>query len=234
MRVLGIIPARGGSKSIPRKNIRPLGGKPLIQYTAEAALSSVKLERTLLTTEDKEIAAIGKDLGLWVPFLRPTMLAQDETPTLPVLLHVVDWLNQEHEEFDAFCLLQPTVPFRTSKQIDEAIELLENSESDSVVSVTPVPHHYHPMWQFQVDSLGMLKLWNDDPTSAILIQRQALSKTYARNGSLYVMRRQSLVEQQSLYGKSCLAYIQYEQPVINIDTEDDWKLAENFLRISYK
>src|ERR1041384_5143897 len=110
MRVLGLIPARGGSKGVPRKNIRLLAGKPLLQYTAEAALSARKLARVILTTDDEEIAETGRQCGLEVPFLRPAELAQDDTPTLPVMQHVVDWLEKQGEAYEAICLLQPTNP----------------------------------------------------------------------------------------------------------------------------
>src|ERR1043166_8417625 len=118
MRVLAIITARGGSKGIPRKNIRLLAGKPLLQYTAEAALAAKQLERVILSTEDEEIAQVGKICGLEVPFLRPPELARDDTPTLPVLQHAVNALEKTGARFDAICLLQPTAPLRQSNDID--------------------------------------------------------------------------------------------------------------------
>src|SRR6266516_4625509 len=111
-RVLGIITARGGSKGIPRKNIRLLGAKPLLQYTAEAAFGAKRLARVILSTEDEEIADVGRQCGLEVPFLRPSALARDDTPTLPVLQHAVRALEEGGESYDAICLLQPTNPFR--------------------------------------------------------------------------------------------------------------------------
>src|ERR1043166_7471565 len=130
MRVLAIITARGGSKGIPRKNMPLLGGKPLLQYTAEAALAAKQLERVILSTEDEEIAQVGKICGLEVPFLRPPELARDDTPTLPVLQHAVNALEKTGARFDAICLLQPTAPLRQSKDIDACINLLAETGAE--------------------------------------------------------------------------------------------------------
>src|ERR1043165_7692073 len=124
IRVLGIIPARGGSKGIPRKNIRLLAGKPLLQYTAEAAQKAKLLTRVILSTEDEEIAEVGRRCGLEVPFLRPANLATDTTPTLDVVQHLVQTLEKTGARYDAICLLQPTAPLRERGQIDACIELL--------------------------------------------------------------------------------------------------------------
>src|SRR5262245_13926725 len=129
MNVLGLIPARGGSKGVPRKNIKPLAGKPLLNYTAEAALSSQKLTRVILSTEDEEIAEVGRACGIEVPFLRPAELAQDTTPTLPVVQHALQFLEAMGSHFDAVCLLQPTNPFRRTVDIDNCIELLESGQA---------------------------------------------------------------------------------------------------------
>src|SRR5207248_3052879 len=123
-RVLGLITARRGSKGLPLKNIRLLRGKPLLQYTAEAALKSRRLSEVILSTEDDEIARIGERCGLKVPFLRPEELARDDTPTLPVVKHAVKWLEDRGDRYDAICLLQPTNPLRRAEDIDGCIELL--------------------------------------------------------------------------------------------------------------
>src|SRR5579872_4842684 len=143
MRVLGIITARGGSKGIPRKNVALLLGKPLLAYTAEAALASKKLTRTVLSTDDPEIATIGKQLGLDVPFPRPAELAKDDTPTIPVLQDVVRRLEAMGEVYDAILTLQPTNPLRLVSDIDGAIELLERTGADSVISFSDVGER-HP------------------------------------------------------------------------------------------
>ena len=133
MKTLGIITARGGSKGVPRKNIRLLAGKPLLQYTAEAALAAKRVQRVVLTTDDAEIAEVGRRCGLDVPFLRPPELARDDTPTLPVLQHAVRALEAKGDRFDAICLLQPTHPLRRVADIDACIALLEEKQADSVV-----------------------------------------------------------------------------------------------------
>ena len=139
MNVLGLIPARGGSKGVPRKNIRQLAGKPLLAYTAEAALASSRLTRVILSTDDEEIAEVGRSCGLEVPFLRPAKLAEDTTPTLPVVQHAVQFLETRGEQFDAICLLQPTNPLRQTSDIDGCIELLESAEADTVFTMLAVP-----------------------------------------------------------------------------------------------
>ncbi len=229
MKTLGIIPARGGSKGIPGKNIKPLAGKPLLQYTVQAAREAKCLHRTLLTTDNPEIARLGEQLGLWVPFLRPRDLAQDDTPTLPVLLHVTEWLKQNGETYDAYCLLQPTTPFRSAQDIDAAITLLANSDADAVVSVIPTPKQFHAGWQMKLTTDGALTLYDGQPLNRIITRRQALAPTYIRNGALYVMRHATLVEKKSLYGENCLAWVMSAERHVNIDTPADWVLAEQML-----
>src|SRR5688572_20125524 len=134
MRILGIVPARGGSKGIPHKNITPLLDKPLLAYTAEAAQASKRLDRVVLSTDDERIARTGAMYGLEVPFLRPPELARDDTPTIPVLQDVVRKLEREGDYFDAILTLQPTNPLRLAEDIDGAVELLERTGADSVIS----------------------------------------------------------------------------------------------------
>ena len=145
MRALGIITARGGSKGIPRKNLKLLGGKPLIHYSIYAA-NDTPLERLILSTEDPKIAEVARSLGCDVPFMRPAELARDETPHLPVIQHAVQWLI-DHEAYraEAVVILQPTSPLRSSADIAAALRMLELSGADSVVSVSEVSAHAHPM-----------------------------------------------------------------------------------------
>src|SRR5712691_3013598 len=138
IRVLGLIPARGGSKGVPRKNICMVAGKPFLQYTAEAALGALRLDRIVLSTEDDEIAEVGRRCGAEVPFLRPASLAQDTTPMLPVVQHAIRMLEAAGDHFDAVCLLQPTNPLRRASDIDDAIDLLERTQADSVISFVEV------------------------------------------------------------------------------------------------
>ena len=134
MRIVGIITARGGSKGIPQKNICLLRGRPLLAYTADAALAARRLTKVVLSTDDPAIAEVGRACGVDVPFLRPAELARDDTPSIPVVQHAVRWLAEHGEEFDAVCLLQPTNPLRRAEDIDGAIDLLETSGADSVLS----------------------------------------------------------------------------------------------------
>jgi CMP-N,N'-diacetyllegionaminic acid synthase len=223
MRVLGIVPARAGSKGIPGKNVRPLGGKPLLVHTAEAALAARRLTRVVLTTDDEGIAEIGRGCGLEVPFLRPAELAMDDTPTLPVLQHVVTELEKTGDRFDAVCLLQPTSPFRRAGDIDGCIELLETADLDAVVSVLPVPPEHNPHWVYFRDDDGLLRLatGEDQPVP----RRQELPPAFHRDGSVYVTRRNVLMEGNSLYGKRLGGFLADSRSV-NLDTPADWERAE--------
>lgn len=230
MRVLGIIPARGGSKSVPRKNIRLLAGKPLLQYTAEVALAATRLSRVILSTDDSEIAACGKAVGLDVPFLRPPELAQDDTPTLPVLQHAVRELERAGFCYEAVCLLQPTAPLRRSDDIDACIALLSQTGADSVLTVLPVPHEHNPHWVYFQDADGFLKLSTGEP--APIPRRQLLPPAFHREGSVYVVRRDVLMERHSLYGDKVVGYPMDPNRSVNIDTVADWGRAEALLAAS--
>lgn len=227
MRVLGIVPARGGSKGIPGKNVRPLGGKPLLVHTAEAALAARRLSRVVLTTDDERIAEVGRGCGLEVPFLRPAELATDDTPTLPVLQHAVAELERTGDRFDAICLLQPTSPFRGAGDIDGCIELLESADLDAVVSVLPVPPEHNPHWVYFRGAGGLLRLatGEDQP----IPRRQELPPAFHRDGSVYVTRRNVLMEGNSLYGKRLGGYLMQAlagSRSVNLDTPADWERAE--------
>lgn len=229
MKVLGIVPARGGSKGVPRKNIRPLCGKPLIVYTAESALGAKRLDRVILSTEDAEIAAVGEKCGLDVPFVRPVDLARDETPTISVVMHALKTLNETGEHYDAICLLQPTNPFRTSAEIDHCVGLLESSGADSVVSVLRVPDIYNPKWTYLKNAEGDLELSTGDPEP--ISQRQDLPAAFHREGSIYLTRTRALHRFGNLYGRSIHPYEYDPFNSVNIDTIEDWKFAERKLQM---
>ncbi len=227
MRVLGLIPARGGSKGVPRKNIRPLLGRPLLAYTAEAARSSLRLSRIILSTEDEEIARVGRECGLEIPFLRPAELARDETPMLSVAQHAVRFLEERGDHFDAICLLQPTNPLRSADDIDACIDLLETSDADAVVTILPVPAEYNPHWVYFQGSDGTLRLSTGEP--APIPRRQELPPAFHREGSVYVTRRESLMERNSFYGARLLGYEMRPERSVNIDTPEDWLRAERLI-----
>ncbi|MGC8667503.1 MAG: cytidylyltransferase domain-containing protein [Chthonomonadales bacterium] len=226
MRVLGVITARGGSKGVPRKNLHSLGGKPLLAYTCVAALQSKRLSRVILTTEDDEIARTGRQWGVEVPFLRPMELALDTTPTLPVLQHAVTWLEERGDRYDAVCLLQPTNPLRPPEWIDKCIELLEERRADCVITVLPVPPEYNPHWvYFEHD--GCLYLATGEKTP--VPRRQDLPAAFHREGSVYVMRRDVLMEQNSLFGDCVVGYAVDPSVSVNIDGLEDFERAEELL-----
>ena len=224
LRVLGLIPARGGSKGVPRKNIKPLGGKPLLSYTAESALAATRLAKVVLSTDDEEIAELGRSLGIEVPFMRPAELAEDSSPTLPVVLHALEALEKSGEYFDAVCLLQPTSPLRRAEDIDGCVALMEATEADSVVSVLPVPKNYNPHWVYWKDSNGSLALSTGDKDP--ITRRQDLPPGFHRDGAVYVTRVDTLVSRRTLYGHKVVGYEMPLEFSSNIDTPEDWRELE--------
>jgi len=224
---VGLIPARGGSKGVPRKNVRLLCGKPLLAYTAEAALAARRLDRVILSTDDEEIAGIGRQYGVEVPFLRPAELAGDDTPTLPVVQHTLSYLEERGEKYDAICLLQPTSPLRRSADIDACIDLLEERGADCVVTVLPVPPEHHPYWVYFQNESGWLQLTTGE--SEPVPRRQQLPPAFHREGSVYVTRRDVVMEMNSLYGVRVIGYPLYGKRSVNIDALSDWEEAENLI-----
>jgi CMP-N,N'-diacetyllegionaminic acid synthase len=227
MRVLGLVPARGGSKGVPGKNIRLLHGKPLLAYTAEAALAAKALNRVILSTDDEKIAEVGRRCGLEVPFMRPAELARDETPMLPVVQHALREMEAAAGEFDAVCLLQPTTPLRRPAMIDDCIRLLCDSQVDSVMTVLPVPVEFNPHWVYLCDELGNLRLSTGD--NSPISRRQDLPPAFRREGSVYVTRRHVIVNSHSLYGGSTRGYPIDPQQSVNIDGPADWERAERLV-----
>ena len=223
MDVLGIIPARGGSKGIPRKSIAPLLGRPLLSYTANAALESRCVNRLILTTDDEEIAAIGRSAGLEVPFKRPTDLSGDDIPVLRVMQHALRMLEANEGYIPAgVVLLQPTSPLRRAEHIEEAVKLFKETGADSVVSVVNVPHQFSPLSVLQLTGVR-LKPWVDGP---IVTRRQDKPMLYARNGpAVLVSKRTVLLEGDSLYGMDCRPFFMTAEDSIDIDTPFDLKLA---------
>jgi CMP-N-acetylneuraminic acid synthetase len=227
MRILGLIPARGGSKSIPKKNIKILQGKPLIQYTVEAAKSAKKLTSLILSSDDAAIIEVAKKLNLEVPFVRPKHLAEDKSPTLGVIQHALKFYEDQHIYFDAVCLLQVTSPFKTGKFIDKSIEKFIESKCDALVSVQKVPDEYNPHWTFKKDERGNLELFTGE--KEIISRRQDLPEVYHRDGLIYITKTNVLLEQNSLYGSKLACIKSPSDYTINIDTIEDWNKAESFL-----
>lgn len=222
---LAIITARGGSKSIPRKNIKMLAGKPLIVWTIQAARSSTLLDRVIVSTDDSEIAAISSAAGAEVPFLRPAKLALDETPSLPVLQHAVRWL-EANENFhpDLVVTLQPTSPLRRAEHIDEAIALELETNADAVVSVSRAPS---PFWMKRLEGNRVFPFMPDAPEYT---RRQDLPPVYRVNGAVYVTRYKVLMEQNRIQGHDTRAIVMDDESSIDVDTLLDFKFAELVLK----
>ena len=227
VKFLVLVPARGGSKGIPHKNMRLLAGKPLIDYTIEAALGSRYPLRVVVSTDDEEIARVSQAVGAEVPFLRPAELASDETPTFSVVRHALQWLEQ-HEAYqpELVVLLQPTSPLRRSRHIDQALELLLSSEADSVVSLCEVEHS--PYWMKNVDAEGRVSPFMSMEEE--YTRRQALPKVYRLNGAIFVTRSKVIIRENRLLGDDTRAYIMNQVDSIDIDTELDFKLAELLIK----
>ena len=225
--ILGLILARGESKGVPRKNIKELGGKPLLAFTAEAALASKKLNKVILSSDDDEIIKVGQKYGIDVPFKRPAELAQDNSGSLGVVQHALSFMKSQGEHYDAVVLLQVTSPFRRKGFIDKAIEKFQDGDFDSLVSVLPVPHEYNPHWVFEPDENDELKVATGD--EAIIKRRQELPKAYFRDGSIYITKTE-VIKQGSLLGKR-IDYIENDSDhYVNIDTKEDWKKAEEVVK----
>jgi N-acylneuraminate cytidylyltransferase len=230
-KILGIIPARGGSKSIPRKNIKSFAGKPLIAWSIAAARDSGIVDRVIVTTDDDEIAAIAKEHGAEIPFLRPKELAEDTTPTLPVLQHAVSFLRESEGYYPEYVLLlEPTSPGRRSFHLTDAVEILEKTGADSVVALGTVPGHHSPFWQFNVKEDNSIELFTGGKITNIIRRRQDLPKTYFRNGAFYLFRTDLLfAPEPSLYGEDVRGYPMDPRYSIDIDSHEDWVIGEALL-----
>lgn len=230
MRVLGIITARGGSKGIPGKNLKLLGGRPLIDHSIDAA-NDTPLDRLIVSTEDARIADAARALGCEVPFMRPAELAQDDTPHLPVIQHAVQWLqDHDHYRADVALVLQPTSPLRSAADIAAALRMLELSGADSVVSVNEVAAHAHPMRMLRVDDRGLATLWSGEPVHNRINRRQDMPKAWVMNGAVYACRTGILFgAAPSLYGDRVVAYPMPPERSISIDDAEDWAAAERAL-----
>lgn len=226
-RVLGLVPARAGSKGIARKNVRLLQGRPLLDYTAAAALAARRLTRVLLSTDDPEIAEVGRQAGLEVPFIRPAELATDDTAMGPVVRHALLALQELGDRYDAVCLLQPTVPFRLPGEIDDCIALLTRTGADTVITVAPVPPTFNPHWVFVADAEGLLRLSTGEDRP--IARRQDLPPAFHRDGSVYVTRSEVVVEQGSLFGARVVGSVVARTAHVNIDGPADWAAAEAIL-----
>jgi CMP-N-acetylneuraminic acid synthetase len=226
--ILGLIPARGGSKAIPRKNIIALAGKPLLAYTCEAALGSRLLTRVLLSTDDQEIADVGLQFGVEAPFLRPSHLAGDDTPILPVIQQAIAFLEKEDGFYtDLVVLLQPTSPFREPDHIDDALRLILDSDADSIVSVCELSHQYNPVSLVNVDEKGYLQPYHQ---GELVLRRQDKPQLFVRNGPAILITHRSVLDSDRLYGDKVIAYRMDKLESIDIDDQSDLTLAEALIQ----
>lgn len=220
MKTLALIPARGGSKGIPRKNINMIAGKPLIAWTIEAALASTLLDGVVVSTDNAEIAEVALRYGAQVPFLRPAELARDETPGVEPVLHAL----QQLPDYDAVLLLQPTSPLRSSADIDACLALARGREAVSVVSVSEPDAH--PDWMYRMTATQQLEKLL---TSKSHTRRQDLPTVLTLNGALYFANADWLRRSRTLLAEETLAYVMPADRSVDIDTPLDWKFAELLL-----
>lgn len=219
---LAIIPARGGSKGIPLKNIAPLGGKPLIAYTIFAARESRSVERVVVSTDDERIASVARELGAETPFLRPTELALDETPGIDPMVHAAEWLRDfQGYAADYVVLLQPTSPFRTAEDIDAAVRLAVDKKADAVVSVTPAATHPH--WTKTLRPDGTLRDYLSNSAGAD--RRQELPPAFQLNGAIYLVRTEVLFTKRTFYTERTFGYVMPPERSLDIDTPWDLQIA---------
>jgi len=220
-KILAIIPARGGSKGIPKKNIKPLRGKPLIAWTIEEAKKSRFLDKIIVSTDDEEIAAIARKWGAEVPFLRPAELAQDDTPGILPVLHALNYFS----DYEYVVLLQPTSPLRLAEDIDGAISICEQGKNQFCVSVTE--NKIIPEWMFLVNDRGALEPLNNN--GEIPYQRQKTKKTYILNGAVYVGRKDALINAHSFLTPETVPYIMPFNRSVDIDDTIDFEWCEYLL-----
>lgn len=231
-KVLAIIPARSGSKGIPNKNIKPLAGKPLIEYTFDQCKKCNYINRSIVTTDSLEIAQISTKNQIEVPFLRPTNISNDNDSAKSYVLHALEFLqNKENYIPEIVLILQPTSPFRNLIDIERSLEILDNKDADSVVSVTEIDKKFNPEWQFKIMKDGSLEFFNKGiDWNSLVSRRQKLMSTYIRNGAVYCFKRKCLSLYENIYGEKVFSYIMPKARSINLDTYDDWFEAENYLK----
>lgn len=223
LKILGLIPARGGSKGLPGKNIKPLGGVPLIGHTIAAARTSACFDRLWVSTDSPQIAAVAEKFGVSIPWLRPKKLAEDATSMTAVLLHLLKRLDRdEGYRPDAVLNLQPTSPFRTPATIRKAVDLFRRAQGDTVVSVTPA--RSHPYWCYRINGGGRLKPFM--PRHGPHSPRQMLPEAFVLAGSIHLISTVSFLKNRSFFGPRDRALVVSPEEAVDIDTPADWAVAE--------
>jgi CMP-N-acetylneuraminic acid synthetase len=225
-RVLAIVPARGGSKGVPGKNVRKLAGRTLLDYAALAARDSGVIDRIVLSTDSDEIADAGRRAGMEVPFMRPAALAQDDTPMLPVIQHAIETLAADGWTTDVIVLLQPTSPLRRPSHVRDAVNMLHDSKADSVVTVIELPRHLSPDYVMRIDD-GVLRPFLDD--GARVTRRQDARPAYSREGTVYACWRATVERFGNIYGERCQPLMVDAADSLSIESPADWAEAERRL-----
>jgi CMP-N,N'-diacetyllegionaminic acid synthase len=222
MKLLALVPARGGSKRLPGKNIKPLAGKPLIQWTIQPALESQLFCDVILSTDDEQIAETGKSLSCLVPWLRPASLSSDTATSIDVALHALDWYEAEYGKVDGLVLLQPTSPFRSINTLHETAKLFASDMTKPVVTVSPVQQH--PAWCFYQDESGIAPCLGWEESNK---RSQDLKPAYVLNGVVYITPPEVIRKENNFINNSTRAHIVINtDEIIDIDTEDDWNAAQ--------
>lgn len=234
-KILGVITARGGSKGIPGKNIKPLLGKPLIAYTIESAKASGVFDRLILSTDDPQIAEVAKKYGCDVPFMRPKTeeLAGDKATHLKVLQHAVHWLKENENYYpDYVFLLQPTSPLRQPFHLKEALEIILKTKADSVLSIAEVPDHFNHKTNMLIIADGTLKLTNGEPIYKRIPRRQDRPKNYSSASLIYLFKTDLLFhkENPNFYGEKTMPQVIDQKYLGDIDTLKDWSEVEEALK----
>jgi len=227
--VLGVITARGGSKRIPRKNIKPLLGKPLLEYTIDAAQRSKLLTKVILSSDDDEIISLAKKRGVEVPFRRPRELARDDTLSIDVVIHAVNFIERHGFSPDIIVILEPTSPLRQSEDIDNALRMHIKTDADSVVAVTKADH-WHPVRAKRIEDGVLTNYYHEQPEQKEGIRRQDLPPVYFVNGAFYSVKRDVLINEHKLYGRVTRPYVMPPERSADINEDIDFKLAEVLLK----
>jgi N-acylneuraminate cytidylyltransferase len=229
-KILALIPARGGSKSIPRKNILPFAGHPLISYSIAAALAAETITRIIVSTDDAEIAEISRQYGAETPFYRPAEISQDNTPDLPVFQHALEWLaEQEGYEPEIVVQLRPTSPLRRVAHIDQSVyRLLENPQADSVRTICVPFQNPFKMWQISPDGL-MRPLIQTEFAEPYNMPRQMLPEVYWQTGYVDAAWSDTILNKNSMTGEAILPLVIDPSHWIDIDSPDDWRRAERLI-----
>ncbi|SDB56074.1 N-acylneuraminate cytidylyltransferase [Pseudobutyrivibrio sp. YE44] len=227
--MLAIIPARGGSKGLPGKNIKPLLGKPLIAYAVEAALASKYIDRVIVTTDDEEIARVAREAGAEVPFMRPAELASDTATAVDVYIHATEFMMKETgEPIEKFMVLLPTAPLRTVAHIDGAVEAFKAQGSDTLISVTEA--ETPPSWYMNMDDRGCIANAGFGMKGAIVNNRQVNDAYYIPNGAIYILDYKLLKEKRTYYSDNTYGYVMGRLESIDIDNIDDFEYAEFLMK----